>query len=79
MKWSRILVFADAMKTLASTKRSSKEKTTVQDMSTNPHSQISCLRGLQEMYRDRILSQQAKILKFKQDLNESSTVGLTTL
>lgn len=39
--------------------------------------QISCLRGLQEMYRDRILSQQAEILEFELG-PEPSTVGLST-
>jgi hypothetical protein len=40
--------------------------------------QISCLRGLQEMYRDRILSQQPEILEFELR-TESNTAGLTTL
>jgi hypothetical protein len=49
-----------------------------QDDASISTDQISCLRGLQQMYRDRILSQQAEILEFELR-PESSTVGLSIL
>jgi hypothetical protein len=49
-----------------------------QDEASISPEQVSCLRGLQEMYRERILGQQAEILEFELR-PESNILGVSTL